>query len=394
MIFIYILILAISLLFYIQFEGSFSFYMFVFVASYPLIFGAISLYVRNKIKISFENSDIRATKGQKTPVKILISNPTPFPVPNCDITVRYCSEINSQSEVFKIHTPVFPKNKQELTVGVSYCHYGSVSLKIVKIKIFDMLKVVRLKKKISQMASEVRLTVFPDHIPIESNINDYSELGLEAYGYSKVKKGDDPSEVFDIHEYNEGDKISRIHWKLSAKQEEMMVKDYSLPIMNGVLIAVDTFCPGDDKLDPECYDAILDAASAVSFHLAENEIMHTVIWNSDSPEGYREDKVADVDDYMVTIDKLVRNSIGSLKGSLPEILAGMSEGEHKFAHIILCTASFTEKDRQLLADSAYSYRYTVLDASPNAVNDHSDGDMSYISITSSTVSEKLEEITI
>jgi len=394
MIFIYILVLLISLLFYIQFEGSFSFYLFVFVASYPVIFGFISFYVRSKLNIKFESADVRATKGQKTPVKILISNPTPFPIPNCDITVRYCSEINDQAEKFKIHTPIFPKNTQELTVGVSYCHYGSVSLKITKIKIFDMLRVIRLKKKLPPVSSESRITVFPDHIPLESSINDYSELGLEAYGYSKVKKGDDPSEVFDIHEYNEGDKISRIHWKLSAKQDEMMVKDYSLPIMNGVLIAVDTHCPDGEKLEPDNYDAILDAASALSFHLAENEIMHTVIWNSDSPDGYREEKVSDIDDYMVMIVKLVMKSSGSLNSSVSETLASMSEGEYKYAHIILCTASFSEKDRQLLVDSGYSYRYTVLDASANAGSDHTDGDLTYISITAGSISEKLDELNI
>lgn len=393
MIFLYVLMLAASLLFYIQFEGPFSFYLFAFVLMYPIVFGIISFYIKKKLRVGFELSEINASKGDKVPVKIIVDNPTIFPVPNCDIAVRYCSEINSMAEIFKIHTPIFPKSKQELTVCVSYTHYGSVSLRITNIKIFDMLRVIKLKVKPKKMILSSMITVYPGHIPIESNISDYSELGLESDGYSKNKKGDDPSEVFDIHEYNEGDKISRIHWKLSAKQDELMVKDYSLPITNGILIALDTAATNSKVIDPDKYDSIIDSAAAISLRLSENEVTHTVIWSSDNSDGFSKEKITDVDDYMVMIVKLIKNRCS---GTVPitSTICDISEGERRFAHIIVCTAAFDSEDRTKLTGSNLSYKYTVLDAAGKGSEDYTDGDLTYMTIDSKTVAEKLDEITL
>ena len=57
--------------------------------------------------------------------------------------------------------------------------------------------------------AKVPFTIVPDYIPIENNIANYAEMGLETDDYSKTSKGDDPSEIFDIHEYHDGDKINR-----------------------------------------------------------------------------------------------------------------------------------------------------------------------------------------
>lgn len=394
MIFAYLILLAASLLFYIQFEGEFSFYLFCFVAAYPVVFGTISFILKAKLKVSFETSDISAPKGSKIPIKIIIDNRTPFPVPNCDITVRYCSEITSQAETFKIHTPVFPNNSQELTFGLSYSHYGTVSLKITKVKIFDMLRVIKLRVSTRHSLTNATVTVFPDLIPIENSISDYSELGLEADGYSKVKKGDDPSEVFDIREYNEGDKISRIHWKLTAKQDEMMVKDYSLPIMNGILIALDSVLPNGTPSDPDCYDSMIDAASALSFHLAENDVTHSVMWGSNEADGYTCDKVSDIDDYLLTSIKMVKSIVTASSPAIPRILNSQGDGARRFAHIILCTTSFGEAEKTSLTDSGLAYRYTVLDASEKASGDYTDGELSYIPISAGGIPERIEDIII
>ena len=59
----------------------------------------------------------------------------------------------------------------------------------------------------------------------------YNETSADSDRFSTYKKGDDPSEIFDIREYADGDKIQRIHWKLSSKTGDLMVKEGSLPLM-------------------------------------------------------------------------------------------------------------------------------------------------------------------
>ena len=70
------------------------------------------------------------------------------------------------------------------------------------------------------------------------------ETSADSDRFSTYKKGDDPSEIFDIREYADGDKIQRIHWKLSSKTGDLMVKEGSLPLMKEIHIFIDLCATG------------------------------------------------------------------------------------------------------------------------------------------------------
>ena len=102
--------------------------------------------------------------------------------------------------------------------------------------------VFELKKcTISDYAGFFRLPLVrknrPQRIPIDL-MPDEKELLLDAMGdpgqnyyseYTKTvqKPGDDASETFDIREYRAGDSISRLHWKLTAKRDIPMLREFS-----------------------------------------------------------------------------------------------------------------------------------------------------------------------
>ena len=52
----------------------------------------------------------------------------------------------------------------------------------------------------------------------------------ESIEYSAYRSGSDMSEVFGIREYREGDSIRNIHWKLTGKCDDIMIKLPSLPV--------------------------------------------------------------------------------------------------------------------------------------------------------------------
>ena len=51
-------------------------------------------------------------------------------------------------------------------------------------------------------------------------------MQIESDSYSTIKGGDDPSEVFAIREYREGDRLQRIHWKLSYETKSANDKGF------------------------------------------------------------------------------------------------------------------------------------------------------------------------
>lgn len=400
MIVIYIILVIAAAMFYILYVGAFSFYLFSFVAVLTIVLNLLLAHVRKRIKVTFLESQYSSCRKEKLPVIIKAENMSSVPVPNCIISIAYTSKLKSKTETFKINTPIFPKNAQYLTINISSIHYGTVNLKIKEIKIIDMLKIFRRKIKASQtdiMLTECNITITPDFIKLNNPVCDYSDMGLEADNYSKHKKGDDPSEIFDIHEYNEGDKISRIHWKLTAKQDKIMVKDYSLPITNSILICVDLYFGQDDRSDEflNQYDTVIETAAALSMHLCEIECPHMVLWFDDKTMQKTACRVSDTDDYRYMINNLLKAQISSKRNVL--LSEFDNEACEKYGHFLYCTADYTDKLAELIPLSGTAFKYSVLAIESNTsdrkiTRNENDGIYSVVSVFPDKISESIENI--
>lgn len=395
MIAIYLILFITSLLFYILYEGAFSFYLFCFVLLMPLILNLLLAHCKKNITVDFVEAQQTACRKDKIPIVIKTVNLSRIPIPNCIITVAYTNCIKNETETFKINTPLFPKNTQYLTVNLTAKHYGMINLKISAVKIVDIFRIFKRKIKLvhdSGRLSACSVAVFPDLITLENNVSDYSDMGLDTNSYSKFKKGDDPSEIFDIHEYAEGDKISRIHWKLTAKQDKTMVKDYSLPITNSILIAVDLSLK-EKKSEKSLlmYDTIIETVSSLSMHLTENDCPHKVMWYDKLNQKNVKCDVCDADNCRYMINQLLKAQMFD-ETRTAELL---DDENSKYGHLIYCTTEYNENLYGLFNDCDISYRYTVLtalSAGSEKIPEFESENYRVVSVAANAVSESLQDI--
>ncbi|MFR8222778.1 MAG: DUF58 domain-containing protein [Blautia faecis] len=63
---------------------------------------------------------------------------------------------------------------------------------------------------------------------------------MESFPAIPGPSGDDPGDL-DIREYQEGDGIRQIHWKLTGKLDKMMIRQRSFPVDDTVLILAEPF---------------------------------------------------------------------------------------------------------------------------------------------------------
>ena len=92
----------------------------------------------------------------------------------------------------------------------------------------------------------------------------------EGDKYSPHKPGDDPTELFGLRPYREGDRLSRIHWKLSQKTGQTLVKELGLPVSERVLFLLDLTGPGEE------ISLQLDAFATLSGFLTDQGAAHGV----------------------------------------------------------------------------------------------------------------------
>ena len=394
MIFLYILLIVIALLFYVLYNGPVSFYLFFFLLILPVV-GFIWLFIASRrIKIGFRSDSRVYPKGHDSPFLLSLENKSSLLIPNAVIFVRYLNSLTNKGSVIKIVTPIYAKNTQLLRISVTSEHYGSISANIEKIKLFDFLKISRLRLSSKRFSrTPVSVTFIPEYIPLDNNVTNYADYGLESDRFSEHKPGDDPSEIFDIHEYQYGDRISRIHWKLTAKSDTTYVKEYSLPISNSICLAANAYIKDNTLHSLEKYDAVVEAFYAIGAYLSENAAPHTMIWYDDINKSLIDNISQEIEDDTDSIRRYLKCARSSKDHAvLYEYLSSVSENT-RFGHFVYITNTINEKVLELLEASELSIRYTVL-----LSNDSTTGlegiydNIEIINIQPSKIEQSIEEL--
>lgn len=126
------------------------------------------------------------------------------------------------------------KEYYEIMWQIRQC--GEVRFHCEGIHVRDMLRLFLFSAK-----------AFPDlctvcyPVPMEVQMETAGDIvGISREeGFVQNRKGSDPSEMFDIREYAPGDDIRAIHWKLSSKTDELILREASDPSHYDVAVLPD-----------------------------------------------------------------------------------------------------------------------------------------------------------
>ncbi len=146
---------------------------------------------------------------------------------------------------------------------------GQVVCRLGKARVCDYLGLFSLPVGRPQQATAY---FWPTVYSLELGLRESAVPNSEGEHTSQKKPGDDPSELSALREWREGDRLSRVHWKLSQKVGRPLVKELGLPLTDHLLFLLDLNGSGQ-----EC-DLLLDAFASLSSFLAEREWAHRVVY--------------------------------------------------------------------------------------------------------------------
>ena len=162
---------------------------------------------------------------------------------------RYLIPLENEETVYELDWPV--KNCGEI---LFHCE---------KIQVRDVLRLFALN---IPSFEDLSMVCYPAPMKVQAEISG-SNFGISREeGMTLNRKGNEPSEMFDIREYVPGDDIRSIHWKLSSKTEELILRQTSEPSHYDAAIMPDF---GRDQWGAPMLDAEADAAIALGTALAE-----------------------------------------------------------------------------------------------------------------------------
>lgn len=131
----------------------------------------------------------------------------------------------------------------ELTIPAQRC--GEVKIQCAEILLQDLLKLFR--RKIRPFET-VQTIIYPRAVNVHVEMSRATIGAPREEGRMQNRKGNDPSEMFDIREYVPGDDIRSVHWKLSSKTENLILREASDPSHYNIVFLPDL---GRKAMNPE-----------------------------------------------------------------------------------------------------------------------------------------------
>lgn len=166
----------------------------------------------------------------------------------------------------------------EVQVPADLC--GETSIECENIWIFDLFKLFHVRGK---KPRDARTVIYPENIDIRIELNRNMTGAPQEEGVIQNRKGNDPSEIFDIREYVPGDDIRSIHWKLSCKTDELILKEASDPShYNAVLLPDFGRKQLGETASREEFNAAVGIGAAVGRQLIAKGIPFCIVFTTES----------------------------------------------------------------------------------------------------------------
>ena len=257
----YILWLLIMLIMYVMFRSFLLLFFTVFLCVIPWIFVLGGYILAKRIRVAVEAGYVSYLRqGDEVSPTVRVYNPLWIGSLDVSINIRLYNELFDRPEdagKLKVSLPVVGRDIKraegvsELMLPLTIKRIGGYRIDICDYSVQDYLGIVRFCYDAGDMPSHTAVfQALPTTEKYEAPDPETISAGMTEVEESN-RKGSDFSEVSDIREYMPGDRIRDIHWKLSARQDELMVK-LRTQLAGMELVAV--IVPDeDDRITEEIY---------------------------------------------------------------------------------------------------------------------------------------------
>ena len=187
-----------------------------------LVFPFYSIYGVQKVSHFLMHGPFEPMeKGEAFYLHFVLENPTWHPLINATIKIKTANRFYQEEGGHELNLPVRAKQTTEVDYRVVMDYCGCLSVQAEQIRLMDLLGIYEI---VVPLKEEQECLVVPKG---ELRNQEAGQIYLKGVteAMESREKGYDFSEVSGIREYIPGDKLQNIHWKLSVKKDELMVKE-------------------------------------------------------------------------------------------------------------------------------------------------------------------------
>lgn len=271
---LYVLLLAGLVSFYILYIDPLPLLLLAAAVILPVILRLGLFWVHFRTKAAITAPSAVCTAGEPVSVTVTVTNDSPLFFPRGEVRLRVYHTFGTGSEKLRIKFPVQDRNQMRLSFAIHPARSGIVTAEIRSIRIYDMFRLFHTN--VPHARQSLELLVLPKRLTLPLDGSAPPVEDPESIRFAD-KPGDDPSELFGIREYQPGDPVSRIHWKLSSRSDTLLLKQFGAPVDKHTLLLLEYAC-GEKSRERTETETFLTIAYSVSRQLLEAEQPCTLAW--------------------------------------------------------------------------------------------------------------------
>lgn len=217
---IYILLAIVCVAFSMLYKSSITTILLVIILAYPIIAAVLTTVELMFVKAEFSEKRLVGDKNTPFEYYIMVKNGSVFPCAPMEVI---CLLPDPDTAVFserRIYVSLSPFSAARLAIEGRHQYRGCFSAVIRKISVVDPLRIIRISKKSSDNMTMVFL-------PRRISLDEITSASVGEDNFTRPSPITNDKEDFShVRDYREGDVIQMVHWKLTAKLDELMIKQY------------------------------------------------------------------------------------------------------------------------------------------------------------------------
>lgn len=284
----YFTISVVSIVLFIFFHNFFFFYLLLVVAALPFISYFVSKYVWNRLDVTAAVPLFTVGENNDIPVEFTVNNPTFLPLPGVRVQFTADNRYYPNGETQEMSLPV-RKGVSKYTWNIRSVYSGFVSLHGGQIRAQDFMGLFVFKRGWECNAG---VSVMPKQSEIIMNIIETTLTEGDDQEFDSGVSSENVSQVKEFRLYRPGDRPQRINWKISAKHEDLYVKEFEQEYNRNLTLLVELRRDSDETgFLNELITAFYSAAS----QLLDMEIRFTVCWYNTEIGAFQSQSVEEAD---------------------------------------------------------------------------------------------------
>lgn len=259
----YLLLLLAAVLLAVYFETYLTGFLLALALALPVLAFLLSLPGMLGLYIRLRPQSSGTVRGRKASWRLETNSRFRFSIARVDVHLRFKNHMTGEESSQCLRLLGTPSGSY-LTLPARTEHCGLLEARVTRLRVTDCLGLIALYKRLPAPAL---LPVLP--VPAEPEALPDGQGGPPAL---KPRPGGGPGEDYEIRPYRPGDPVKMIHWKLTCKRDETVLREVLEIKKPEPILTFDHFGP------PGVLDRVLDRLNALSGSLAEGGRPHTIRW--------------------------------------------------------------------------------------------------------------------